>query len=111
MEYTIVYNYLDGKPIAIDCPEKRISFPICEANSDYQDFLKWNSEQEVPLDLKSTIEVPKPEPARDLAVEVTTIDERVTVLEEEKETLKLQVEALEVSMIGVKEEPLEEKLP
>ena len=106
-----ILDYAYGKVSCIRRLSDNAGIPISEGNTDYQDFLKWNSEQEVPLDLKSTIEVPKPEPARDIASEVTTIDERVTVLEEEKETLKLQVEALEVSMIGVKEEPLEEKLP
>ena len=122
--YELVYGY-NGKVSSIQ--KGNMSIPICPTvlaldsegnkyvlqagNIDYLEFLEWNKEQKTPLDLKSTIPVIPPEKPRDIASEVTIIDERVTALEEEKETLKLQVEALEVSMIGVKEEPLEEKLP
>lgn len=40
------------------------------ANSDYQAFLEWNGEQDIPLDLNSTIPVVAPEPARDLMAEL-----------------------------------------
>ena len=71
----------DGKVISIsklNTDGSVSSFYLDEANTDYQDFLKWNSEQEVPLDLKSTIEVPKPEPARDLAAEITALQKQVS---------------------------------
>jgi hypothetical protein len=51
--------------------------PLCEGNTDYQTFLKWNSEQEVPLDLKSTIPVIPPEKSRDLAKEIDTLKAQV----------------------------------
>ena len=101
----------DGKVISIsklNTDGSVSSFYLDEANSDFQDFLIWNAEQKVPLDLNSTIPVVVPEKPRDLAVEVTTLDGRVGALEEEKETLKLQVEALEVLSVGVVEEkPIE----
>jgi len=50
-----------------------MSIPLCEVNSDYQEFLKWNSEQEVPLDLKSTIPVIPPEKPRDYLAEIDAL--------------------------------------
>ena len=53
-------NYMNGKVCSI---QKGLeSIPICEGSIDYQEFLKWNSEQEIPLDLNSTIEPVRPEP-------------------------------------------------
>ena len=58
-----------------------MSIPICEGNTDYQEFLKWNKVQKTPLDLNSTIEVVKPEPVRDLAKELDELKGKVIVLE------------------------------
>jgi len=64
-------NYFDGKVCSIQ--KDNISFPLCEANTDYQDFLKWNSEQEKPLDLNSTIPVVVPEKPRDYLAEIDAL--------------------------------------
>jgi hypothetical protein len=57
------------------------SFGLNECNADYQTFLQWNSRQVVPLDLKSTIEVIKPDPPVDLIKEIETIKGRLDILE------------------------------
>jgi hypothetical protein len=52
--YELIYGD-DGKVSVI---KKGLSYiPICDANSDYQEFLEWNKQQKTPLDLKSTIAV------------------------------------------------------
>ncbi len=56
MSYQLNYDKETGKVISIS--QCNMSIPLCEANTDYQDFLKWNSEQETPLDLNSTIPIP-----------------------------------------------------
>lgn len=70
--YELNYSDRTGKVSSIQCGN--MSIPLCEANTDYQDFLKWNSEQNTPLDLKSTIPVIPPKPARNLAAEVDKIN-------------------------------------
>lgn len=72
------------------------NIPLCEANADYQAFLKWNRKQQIPLDLNSTIEPAKPEPARDLAKEIDDLKYKL-------ETTELKVEALEIASIGIDE--------
>jgi hypothetical protein len=49
--YTLNYSERTGKVSSIQ--KDNMSIPLCEANTDYQDFLKWNKEQTVPLDLNS----------------------------------------------------------
>jgi len=57
--YTLIYSS-DGKVGSIQ--KGNMSIPICEENMDYHDFLLWNSKQEIPLDLDSTIEPIKSTP-------------------------------------------------
>lgn len=73
--YQLTYNMITGKVAGLI--KNGSAIPLCEANTDYQDFLKWNSEQLKPLDLNSTIEVVKPEPARDLAKELDELKAQV----------------------------------
>lgn len=54
--YELTYNLITGKVSGIKRLSDNTHIPICEGNSDYWKFIKWNSEQEVPLDLNSTIE-------------------------------------------------------
>lgn len=70
--YELYYNPTTGKRVGILRLSDNTSFLAVEGNSDYQDFLKWNTAQpkESKLDLNSTIEVVKPEPVRDLAAEL-----------------------------------------
>jgi hypothetical protein len=89
--YKLRYG-LDGKVAGIGTATDFI--PLCEGNSDFQDFLKWNSAQKTPLDLNSTIEVVKPEPARDLVKEMDDLKERL-------EAVELKAETLEAQSIGV----------
>jgi hypothetical protein len=74
--YKLNYSPIDGHVCSIQ--NGNMSIPICEGNSDYQEFLIWNKAQEVPLDLNSTIEVVKPEPVRDLAKDITDLKAIVT---------------------------------
>ena len=74
--YQLIYDFQTGQVSSIQ--NGNMSIPLCEGNSDYQDFLKWNSEQETPLDLNSTIEVVPPEPARDLAKEIDDLKAQVS---------------------------------
>jgi hypothetical protein len=75
--YKLLYGKETGQVYGIEL-EGVGQIPLCEANLDYQEFLKWNSEQAVPLDLNSTIEVVKSVPARDLAKEITDLKAIVT---------------------------------
>ena len=77
--YTLSYDKTTGKVVSIIKANSAI--PICEDNTDFQDFLKWNAEQETPLDLDSTIEPVVPEKARDLAKEIDDLKARVKVVE------------------------------
>jgi hypothetical protein len=70
--YQLVYDLL-GKASTIKRLSDGAFIPIANDNSDYQDFLKWNSTQKKPLDLKSTIEPVKPGTARDLATEIDSL--------------------------------------
>ena len=52
--YKLLYDQGSGK---VSCIMRgNDSIPICEDNTDYQEFLEWNKEQKVPLDLKSIYE-------------------------------------------------------
>jgi hypothetical protein len=79
--YELYYSVETGKVVAINCLSKKISIPLCEDNTDYQDFLIWNKAQKTPLDLSSTIPVIPPEPVRDLAQDMDELKARVTKLE------------------------------
>jgi len=77
--YKLIHDTFTGK---LNCITKMGEYiPICEDNSDYQEFKTWNKAQKTPLDLNSTIEVVKPEPVRDLAKEITIIQERLSKIE------------------------------
>jgi hypothetical protein len=92
------------KKIIADSPIPITMFiPICEGNSDYQDFLKWNKEQESPLDLNSTIEIVPIEPARDLAKEIDELKAQAKVNSENIATIATATD-VEVKPIPVKEE-------
>ena len=77
--YKLNYDSLTGKVSCIIKSDKS-SIPLCEGNIDYQDFLKWNAEQEIPLNLESTIPVITPEPARDLGKEVDDLRTQIKEL-------------------------------
>ena len=77
MDYKLIYDTKTGKLNSINRLSDNASIPICEGNTDYQEFLKWNKAQKIPLDLNSTIEVVKPEPVRDLAKEIDVLKSQV----------------------------------
>jgi hypothetical protein len=79
--YKLFYDQITGKVASIIRLSDNASIPLDERNMDFQAFLKWNSAQAVPLDLKSTIEPIKPAPVRDLAAEVDLLKSKVTTLE------------------------------
>jgi hypothetical protein len=64
--YTLNYDTITGKVCSIQ--KGNMSIPICEENMDFQDFLKWNAEQAVPLDLNSTITPTPPQPPQSMHV-------------------------------------------
>ena len=74
--YKLQYDDSTGK-VSVIVKDTLTFIPLCAENTDFQDFLKWNSEQETPLDLNSTIEVVPPEPARDLAKEIDDLKAQV----------------------------------
>lgn len=58
--YQLVYSQIDGKVSGIKKtlerpkrPLKIIHIPRAEGNAEYQEFLRWNKTQKVPLDLNS----------------------------------------------------------
>lgn len=59
MTYTVNYDIISGKPISIQNGNSCI--PITEQNRDFREFLEWNSEQDIPLDHETSIEVTQPE--------------------------------------------------
>lgn len=79
--YTLNYD-IQGKISSIQ--KDNMSIPLAEDNSDFQQFLEWNAEQDVPLDLDSTIEVVPPVPARDLAKEIDDMKVKIGNLEKGK---------------------------
>ena len=79
--YKLRYDMNTGKVTSITRLSDGASIPLCEGNTDYQEFLKWNKAQETPLDLNSTIPVIPPEPARDLAKEIDELKARIVKLE------------------------------
>lgn len=50
--YQLIYSHHDGTVSGIRRSDGA-SIPLAEGNMDYQDFLIWNAEQAVPLDLNS----------------------------------------------------------
>lgn len=62
--YELFYSPMNGKVSGIRRLGDNASIPLDERNADFHDFLKWNLEQEIPLDLNSTIEPDIPEPVR-----------------------------------------------
>ena len=90
MDYKPSYNALTGKLVCIIRLKDKVLIPICEDNADYREFLLWNSQQQTPLDLNSTIEPVKPESEGfDLATaaqklkEIDTLKARVQKLEKQ----------------------------
>ena len=77
--YKLIYSDISGRVASVIKTDGNItySFGLSEDNTDYQAFLKWNKAQKTPLDLKSTIEVVKPEPVRDLAKEIDVLKSQV----------------------------------
>ena len=75
--YKLQYDDSTGK-VSVIVKDTLTFIPLCAENTDFQDFLKWNSEQETPLDLNSTIEVVPPEPARDLAKEIDDLKSQLS---------------------------------
>lgn len=79
MQYELFFDRQTGKVIYIIGKDNRC-IPICEGNTDYQEFLKWNAQQPTPLDLNSTIKSVKPEPPRDLAKEIDELRIEIATL-------------------------------
>lgn len=78
--YKLIYDF-NGQVCSVQKISTTEFIPISEDNPDYQEFIKWNAEQETPLDLKSTIPVIPPEPSRDLAVEIDALKAKIKKLE------------------------------
>lgn len=51
--YQLIYSQMDGTVSGIKRNSDGASIPLAEGNMDYQEFLIWNAEQAVPLDLNS----------------------------------------------------------
>jgi hypothetical protein len=56
--YQLNYGF-DGKVSGIKRTKDSASIPLAVGNTDYQDFLIWNTEQETPLDLEAINQVMK----------------------------------------------------
>lgn len=65
-----------------------------EDNADYQAFFIWNKAQKTPLDLNSTIEPFKPEPARDFAKEIGELQARQDVSEKNISTIATAIKVV-----------------
>jgi len=78
--YTLNYT-VNGNVGSIQ--KGNMCIPICEGNADYNDFIIWNSQQEIPFDLNSTY-TPTPEEikATEDAALATANAEAVAKLEE-----------------------------
>jgi len=81
MIYKICYDYLTGKPSTIS--SDGASIPICEANADYQEFLRWNEKQKTPLDLKSIVPIVSPLPVGTVDQRIDKLEARVAILEKQ----------------------------
>ena len=86
MSYELFYESMTGNVSGIKRLSDNSFIPLCEGNSDYQTFLAWNSEQEMPLDLNSTIESVEQKPTRDLSNEIDDLKKRIEDLEKIKKT-------------------------
>lgn len=51
--YQLIYSHIDGTVSGIKRLSDGASIPLAEGNTDYQEFLEWNAQQAVPLDLSS----------------------------------------------------------
>lgn len=51
--YSLTYNRINGTVSGIKRLSDGASIPLAEGNTDYQEFLEWNAQQAVPLDLNS----------------------------------------------------------
>lgn len=71
--YQLNYD-MTGKVSGVKRLSDSASIPFCDGNIDYQDFLKWNKEQPIPLDLNSTIEIPKPDPNIAIKEQIAVLD-------------------------------------
>jgi hypothetical protein len=49
IEYKLIKNYLDGEINTVYKIDSNIFIPFDEANSSYQEYLKWLSEGNTPL--------------------------------------------------------------
>uniref|UniRef100_A0A6M3L3T0 Uncharacterized protein n=1 Tax=viral metagenome TaxID=1070528 RepID=A0A6M3L3T0_9ZZZZ len=78
--YELRYSPMTGKVSCI-VRDGKDSIPICEANSYYQEFLKWNKTQKTPLDLKSTVPIVSPLPVGTVDQRIDKLEARVAILE------------------------------
>jgi thiamine pyrophosphokinase len=51
--YQLIYSFEDGRVSSIKRVPDGASIPLAVGNADYQEFLEWNGEQAVSLDLNS----------------------------------------------------------
>jgi hypothetical protein len=65
---------MTGKVVGVKRVEDSASIPICVDNTDYKNFLKWNGEQEVPLDLDSVIVPDSPDPNIAIKAQIAVLD-------------------------------------
>jgi len=78
MDYSIEYQWQTGKPIRLVRSDGKL-ISITDDSPEYQEFLKWNSTQQIPIDLKPTIEPIKPVPGRNLAKEIDVINTKLGI--------------------------------
>ena len=89
--YSLNYDKFTGKVSGIKRLPDNAFIPLCETNTDYQEFLIWNKAQKTPLDLNSTIPVILPVPARDFAKELDVIKVDLAKTQTDITTLQLKV--------------------
>lgn len=71
--YELFYSEETGKISFVRRMSDFASIPLDPDNTDFQQFLIWNDEQEVPLDLNSTIKPIPQEPVETLEEKITRI--------------------------------------
>jgi hypothetical protein len=79
--YKINHDSVTGQPYSIQKGD--MSIPICEANADFQDFLKWNVTGK--LDYKTPIKVTPPAPVETLEETLTKIKADIVILKAGKQ--------------------------
>ena len=66
--YELIYDSMMGTVSCVHKLSDNTFIPLDAGNADFQEFLSWNAEQPVPLDLTSTIELPISTPPKSMHV-------------------------------------------